>query len=296
MDTFFLGDDERNYCNIIGFIRLERFKAEEVKNQLFDKTTQFTRNRSKLVKFLGTWWFKEVPMPEMVKQKDKLIQLRTGIHDEKQLADFMAKEQSIRDPIDNVQWRAFLIEDYTPTESVFIYKCHHVLADGIALMLNLANITDNPDPATFPFMALRFSLWQRVVIHLLVPVMILIISIQQFVCWRKERNGIKNDRVEANLNALKNIAFCHDIPLDVVKARCVELGVTINEFIFGIISQTMKRCMEFHNDTTTRSIRVAVPFSLRPPPTHATDFQLRNDFAILPVEMRLIDDLKTEIK
>jgi hypothetical protein len=98
------------------------------------------------------------------------------------------------------------------------------------------------------------------------------------------------------MSSLKNIAFCHDIPIDVVKKRCAELGVTINEFIFGIISQTMKHCLEFHNDTTTRQIRCAIPFSLRPPPTHATDFELRNDFAILPVKMRLVSDLKTEIK
>lgn len=102
MDTYWLCDDERNYCNIIGFIRIEKFKAQEVKNQLFEKTTQFTRNRSKLVKFLGTWWYKEIPMEDMIKQKEKLIQLRYGIHNEKQLAEFMAKEQSIRDPIDNV--------------------------------------------------------------------------------------------------------------------------------------------------------------------------------------------------
>jgi hypothetical protein len=59
---------------------------------------------------------------------------------------------------------------------VFIFKCHHVLADGIALMLNLANICDNPDPKTFPVMALRFPFWKRVLIHICVPFMILIIT------------------------------------------------------------------------------------------------------------------------
>jgi hypothetical protein len=54
--------------------------------------------------------------------------------------------------------------------------------------------------------------------------------------------------------------------------------------------------MEFHGDTKTQSIRVAVPFSLRPAPKHETDFTLKNDFAILPVDMRLVKDLKVEIK
>ena len=102
MDTFFLGDDERNYANIISFIRTERFVAKEVRGHWFDRNLQFYRNRSKLVKFLGTWWYKEIPIPDLNKQKEKIIQVRDGIHNEKQLTEFMAKEQSIRDPIDSV--------------------------------------------------------------------------------------------------------------------------------------------------------------------------------------------------
>jgi hypothetical protein len=175
-------------------------------------------------------------MQDMKAQIDTLIQVKSGIHNEKQLADFMSKEQSIRNELENVQWRAFLIEDYTPTESVFIYKSHHSLADGIALMLNLANIMDSPDVKTFPYMALRFPSWQRILIHLCVPFMILWISVQQFVLWRRETNGIKSEEIESKFSSHKRIAFCHDIPLETVKARCKELGVTINEFVFGIIS------------------------------------------------------------
>ena len=72
--------------------------------------------------------------------------------------------------------------------------------------------------------------------------------------------------------------------------------MTINEFIFGVISQTMKHCMEFHGDHDTSAIRVAVPFSLRPAPKHELDFTLNNDFAILPVRIRLVADLSTDYK
>jgi hypothetical protein len=94
---------------------------------------------------------------------------------------------------------------------------------------------------------------------------------------------VKNARVEANMSGLKSFAIAKDIPLDYVKAKCGDLGVTLNEFIFGIISQTMKQCLEFHDDRETKAIRVAMPFSLRPTPKHVLDFQPSNDFAILPV-------------
>ena len=43
-------------------------------------------------------------------------------------------------------------------------------------------------------------------------------------------------------------------------------------------------------------ITLFCPFSLRKPPTHVMDFNFDNDFSIIPVYMRLVDDLKAGIK
>lgn len=120
---------------------------------------QFDRNRSRVVKFLGSWWFKQISNEEMRKQRDNLIQIRGGVHNEKQLADFMAKEQSIRDDFEGVQWRGFLIPDYSETESIFVFKVHHSVADGLALVMMFFNLTDEPDIKDFPSLTLRFALW-----------------------------------------------------------------------------------------------------------------------------------------
>lgn len=82
MDSFWFHDDNRNYANIVAFMRLERFKADEMKSQMFSRGIQFARNRSYVVKFLGTWWFKEFTLEQMHKQREKLIQVVDGIHNE----------------------------------------------------------------------------------------------------------------------------------------------------------------------------------------------------------------------
>jgi hypothetical protein len=156
---------------------MQRFNTEDFKEQIFRKVTQFNRNRSKVVKCLGTYWFQEMSVEELYKQRDKLVRTETGIHNERQLASFMEKQQSIRDEFGNVQWRAFLIEDYSESESIFVYKVHHCVADGIGSILMCANLTDKPDVKTFPYMALRFAFWQRVLINLTVPFMIGFISV-----------------------------------------------------------------------------------------------------------------------
>ena len=66
------------------------------------------------------------------------------------MAEFLAKQQSIRDELDNVQWRCFIIEDYNEHESVFVYKAHHCVADGIGFILMMSNLVDKPDVKDFP--------------------------------------------------------------------------------------------------------------------------------------------------
>ena len=76
------------------------------------------------------------------------------IHNEKQLGDFIAKRGSIEWPINTFQWRCFVVPDYSATESVFIFKVHHVAADGISLMCMINDITDDPKVENYPNMRL----------------------------------------------------------------------------------------------------------------------------------------------
>lgn len=69
--------------------------------------------------------------------------VKTGIHDEDALAAFMLKEQSVREPHDFVQWRTYYFEDYSATESVYVMKIHHSLADGVSLIFFNSLLGDN---------------------------------------------------------------------------------------------------------------------------------------------------------
>ena len=81
---------------------------------------------------------------------NKTMPVISDIHDEKALGDFMAKELSYRLPLDDLQWKVFFIPDYRPNESVFVYKVHHSLADGIATILFFNEMTDNPRMSGYP--------------------------------------------------------------------------------------------------------------------------------------------------
>jgi hypothetical protein len=102
IDAFWFMDDERNYANIVSYLRFKRFKAKEVKEQLLKNGLRFSRIRSTVVKFMGIWWYKEHSEEYIRANIDKFMIVKTGVHSEKDIADFMAKEQSIRDDFELV--------------------------------------------------------------------------------------------------------------------------------------------------------------------------------------------------
>ena len=69
----------------------------------------------------------------------------------------MAIEQSTRLPFNYLQWRLFLIPDYNKNESIFVYKVHHSLADGIANILMFFSLTDDPHKEDYPAIMVRFN-------------------------------------------------------------------------------------------------------------------------------------------
>ena len=76
---------------------------------------------------------------------------------EQELADFMAGVQHKRERLDYYQWRCYLFPDYSETESVIVYKVHHSLADGVATIMMLINVTDDPQMKDIPPLMMRFN-------------------------------------------------------------------------------------------------------------------------------------------
>ena len=110
--------------------------------QLYAKAERVFRTKAKLVKIMGKYYYKKMEEEEFKHKFPKFCQVIDGIHDQQQLADFLAKEQCIRDPYDQVQYKFIFVPNYTEKESVFIFKCHQCLADAQGMMSVLLNLQD----------------------------------------------------------------------------------------------------------------------------------------------------------
>ena len=64
-----------------------------------------------------------------------------------------------------------------------------------------------------------------------------------------------------------------------------------------VLSKTINDYLVAHTeDRTTKSVMMACPVSLRPPPRHLGDFTFDNDFAIVNMKLRLVDSLESGVK
>ena len=58
-----------------------------------------------------------------------------------------------------------------------------------------------------------------------------------------------------------------------------------------VLSLSLKEYLRRHtNDRKTDSITLAFPFSMRPPLRKLLDFNFDNQFALLPLRLRLVED------
>ena len=82
-----------------------------------------------------------------------------------------------------------------------------------------------------------------------------------------------------------------------LKKKGKELNCSINDIISTCTSRMFKQYLvEKANDTKTNNIRVTMPLSLRPPPKKINEVNLCNQFAIVPMDLKLVDDVDNGLR
>ena len=115
---------------------------------------------------------------------------------------------------------------------------------------------------------------------IVLPLYVLWLNVKLLLLMPTDTSPFTKPEIIKNLSPQKRWAFSHDLSLEMVKKRGKELDCTINDIIMTATSRTIKQHFELLGDTTTKSIYLALPVSLRPPPSTVDDIQLLNQFAI----------------
>ena len=93
---------------------------------------------SKVIKFLGRTFWKEMCYAEMENIQTSLMVSKPDLKSEQDFEQFMTLEQAIM--CDNVQWRFYLVEDYNSTQSAVVFKCHVNLLEEMRRLFKTAKM------------------------------------------------------------------------------------------------------------------------------------------------------------
>ena len=148
LDEAWLLDSPLNKCQPVCYVTCEKMSARDMKRLIMQRlVANTTRMQCCLTKFLGSVFMKKLPMNE-IQQAVEIIEKDSGhsLHTEQDLGDFLAKEINIPISFDDVQWKMWIVEDYSDDEIAILFKEHHVMADGIGILEIIMLMTDEFKP------------------------------------------------------------------------------------------------------------------------------------------------------
>jgi len=208
-----------------------------------------------------------------------------------------------RDPLDTCQYKVFMILDYSETESVFIVKWHHCMADGIMGLIAPAMMERRKetfyDDSKFIKTGVN-SMVMKVLQYVGLPWTIYLAQKSVFD-FKVKNNEVYQRSKGPKLTGEKRAGCSAGIDIAEVldkskKCKGQPNSFTINDYIMSILIMTFREFIK-----TEKKIHVSVPFTLRPIPLAADmktdkDFPIYNDFACVPLILDLVRDFAEDYK
>lgn len=204
----------------------------------------------------------------------------------------MCQENSIRDPLDGVQYRLFLIPEFEKKErsGLFILKAHHSFADGLAAMQFFGALSDEFDSDSIVGMK-PIPFIKRLIIWICLPIVTIIEGIN-LVFKIGDRNAIK--RPEVPFTGKKNGWYSNDLNVNAIKKYSKNIGnCTVNDYTTALLSTAMHEYFVKHTpegEEVATQINAGTPFSLREAPSDIKNVRLNNQICCITVPIRVFQN------
>ena len=102
---------------------------------------------------------------------------------------------------------------------MIVFKVHHSVADGIAIILMNFNLQDKPDIRDVPKITVKISYARKLLLYFMLPLNILWCSFLTVVVLPKENNGFKDKAIVQKLSPVKQAAISPNIPIDLLREK-----------------------------------------------------------------------------
>ncbi|MFI4940675.1 MAG: WS/DGAT domain-containing protein [Burkholderiales bacterium] len=184
-------------------------------------------------------------------------------------------------PLDKPLWHIDIVHNYEHG-SVLIFRLHHCIADGIAVMDLLVNLTD-PEPGSAPLAEKeKEKPGSRLTLGKIVKFGISLIHESAILLFMPNDS---RTRFKGQPDIDKQASWGEPVPLSTVKALGRVYGATINDVMLSVAAGALRKYLQMHGDQVDgRFVRAFVPVNLRP---KDQDYMLGNEFGLVAVDLPL---------
>eukprot|EP00344_Euplotes_crassus_P007793 CAMPEP_0197016776 /NCGR_PEP_ID=MMETSP1380-20130617/79157_1 /TAXON_ID=5936 /ORGANISM="Euplotes crassus, Strain CT5" /LENGTH=357 /DNA_ID=CAMNT_0042443767 /DNA_START=231 /DNA_END=1305 /DNA_ORIENTATION=+ len=235
---------------------------------------------------------KELPREEIEKCLEILDENEHHLHTEKDLGDFLSKTINDPIPLSTPQWRMWLYENYSETQSALLFKEHHVMADGLGILEIILLIVDEFKPEAI--IDFRPTSWLKQMFLYLISPLFIFYYLIPILCKRRDRSSITN----VPLSGERQFAIGKRFSLEDMKRSSRDLGVSMNDLAAGALSRGLAEYLADQKDTEhSETITAMVPVNLRTKKAmKPSDIKLQNNFTLVLLDFKMGQTLEDEIK
>ncbi len=212
-----------------------------------------------------------------------------GIDSREKLQDYVGEMASKPLPRELPLWQMQLIPELVTGVSAVIFRIHHCMADGIALVPTLFSMMDRDDPAVEAFanpqpaqVGAGKSGRNKIAVGLAAAVIGGPVLAGMATAPR-DRSPLHGPKCSGT----KRVAWTDEIDLGAIKELKNALGATVNDVLMACVAGAFQRYAESHAGGPLKRFRVSMPVNVRWP---TEPLLMENRFATvllkLPVRVR----------
>jgi len=127
---------------------------------------KYKRLRQKVERYFNEMFWKEIPIEDA---EDNIMLIPSEIKTLSSVMSFIEYEFPKALALSKPQWEVYYKENYNETQSLFVFKYHHSLGDGLSLLNLFSGICDNLDLSEFNTRAEHVSWPKKICLALLSP-------------------------------------------------------------------------------------------------------------------------------
>ena len=139
-------DSVRNRCYIMATAILERADEDSLKAVFRDRLQKLDKRfRSKMVKILDNYYFKEMSGEELQQKLAKAYHVIDRMESMDEVEELMSREQNKSIEEGNLQYEVWLVPEFGKSgqESLMVLKIHHVMGDGLGILIAMSGLQEH---------------------------------------------------------------------------------------------------------------------------------------------------------